>query len=190
MRNCRSRGDTIIEVMFSFVVFSLLTITTFVVMNRGEQIAQRSLEITLVRQQLDAQVSLIKYIHTANPSEWSNLISRAGTTTLIDVSGSSINGCVQPNSSARAFFIKTNTSGSTEIVDVQSSTYQKPQVYAGVDLAAGKSYGIFAQITKAETNARSNAGAAYDVYVNACWDSLGTNSAPVTIGTVTRIYDK
>ncbi len=37
-----SRGDTIIEVMFSFVVFSLLDCGDLIVMNRGTQIAQRS----------------------------------------------------------------------------------------------------------------------------------------------------
>ena len=68
-----SRGDTIIEVMFSFVVFSLLTVGTYIVMNRGTQIAQRSLEITLVRQQLDAQVSLIRYVKDTNPAQWAEL---------------------------------------------------------------------------------------------------------------------
>ena len=70
-----SRGDTIIEVMFSFVVFSLLTVGTYIVMNRGTQIAQRSLEITLVRQQLDAQVSLIRYVKDTNPAQWAELTS-------------------------------------------------------------------------------------------------------------------
>ena len=55
--------------MFSFVVFSLLTVGTYIVMNRGTQIAQRSLEITLVRQQLDAQVSLIRYVKDTNPAQ-------------------------------------------------------------------------------------------------------------------------
>ena len=65
-----SRGDTIIEVMFSFVVFSLLTVGTYIVMNRGTQIAQRSIEITIVRQQLYAQVYLIRYIKYTNTAQW------------------------------------------------------------------------------------------------------------------------
>ena len=138
-----SRGDTIIEVMFSFVVFSLLTVGTYIVMNRGTQIAQRSLEITLVRQQLDAQVSLIRYVKDTNPAQWAELTSSK--------------------------FLVNNP--------------------LNVDLINAKTYGVFAQIVRAEQNSGVNTAKAYDVYVNACWDSVGA-AAPLTIGTVTRIYDK
>ena len=57
-----ARGDTVIEVMFSFTVLSMLVVGTYVLMNRGMQVAQRSLEITLVRQQIDSQISMIRYI--------------------------------------------------------------------------------------------------------------------------------
>ena len=71
----RERGDTIIEVMFSFVILSLLVVATYMVMNRGTQIAQRSLEITLVRQQINSQVSLIRYAQANNTQAW-NLTDR------------------------------------------------------------------------------------------------------------------
>ena len=64
-----------------------------------------------------------------------------------------------------------------------------PAVYAKVDLANSKAYGIFAQIVRAEQNSGANTGKAYDVYISACWDSVGSR-VPVSIGTVTRLYDK
>ena len=61
------RGDTVIEVMFSFTVLSMLVVGTYALMNRGMQVAQRSLEITLVRQQIDSQISMVRYIQAHLP---------------------------------------------------------------------------------------------------------------------------
>ena len=193
----RDRGDTIIEVMFSFVVFSMLAVATYMVMNRGTQIAQRSLEITLVRQQLDTQVSLIKYIKETDPTTWSVL---TGSSYLVDnpmnVSEAGQDGCPAPNgrtelnASSKVFFVRVDQASNTvKPVVVTSGNFEAPPVYVNVDLVAGKTRGIFAQITRAETASGSTAGRAYDVYVSACWDSVGV-SVPLTIGTVTRIYDK
>ena len=44
------RGDTIIEVMFAFVLFSMVIVGAFMIMNQGMALAQRSLEVTQVRQ--------------------------------------------------------------------------------------------------------------------------------------------
>ena len=83
------------------------------------------------------------------------------------------------------------------MVDITESTYAAPQVYSQVkfDGTNPQSQGLFMQIVRAETNPAtgvspggSAAGTAYDVYVNACWDSVGTN-VPSVVGTVTRIYD-
>ena len=54
------RGDTIIEVMFAFVLFSMVIVGAFMIMNQGMALAQRSLEVTQVRQQIDSQVLLIR----------------------------------------------------------------------------------------------------------------------------------
>lgn len=192
-----SRGDTIIEVMFSFVIFSLLTVGTYVVMNRGTQISQRSLEITLVRQQLDAQVSLVRYIKDTSPAQWSELTSgKFLVANPIDVAGVSVDGCPTPggrtdlNAGTNTFFMAVDKRNNTvQPVRVSNASYSVPAVYAKVDLANSKAYGIFAQIVRAEQNSGANTGKAYDVYISACWDSVGSR-VPVSIGTVTRLYDK
>ena len=57
------QGDTIVEVLFAVVVFALVAVGSMSIMNQGTATAERSLEITLVRQQMDAQAEAIRYIH-------------------------------------------------------------------------------------------------------------------------------
>src|SRR5690606_13346477 len=68
----RQRGDTIIEVMFAIVIFSFITISSLAIMNQGIATGEKALEITLVRQQVNAQAEALRYVHdalTVNPSE-------------------------------------------------------------------------------------------------------------------------
>ena len=50
------RGDTIIEVLLAVTVFSLVAIGAMMVMNQGTNSAQRSLEVTLVKQQIEGGI--------------------------------------------------------------------------------------------------------------------------------------
>ena len=58
-----SPGDTIIEVLFSITIFSMIAIGGLTIMNQGMNTAQRSLEITLVKQQIDSQAETLRFIH-------------------------------------------------------------------------------------------------------------------------------
>lgn len=84
------RGDTIIEVIFAVTVFSLVAVGGITIMNQGAATAQRSLEIGLVREQIDSQADALRYIHSAyiangaiqnvNPAEkspWERVIAMA-----------------------------------------------------------------------------------------------------------------
>lgn len=62
----RQRGDTIIEVIIAVTVFSLVAVGGITLMNQGAAMAQRSLEIGLVRDQIDAQADILRYLHTAH----------------------------------------------------------------------------------------------------------------------------
>jgi type II secretory pathway pseudopilin PulG len=64
------RGDTIIEVLFAVTVFAMVAVGAMTIMNQGTATAQRSLEVTLVRQQIDAQAEAIRYIHQAYVSAY------------------------------------------------------------------------------------------------------------------------
>ena len=81
------RGDTIIEVMFAFVLFSMVIVGAFMIMNQGMALAQRSLEVTQVRQQIDSQVLLIRTAQQAvNQQLWETIKGKVGTTTPITLS--------------------------------------------------------------------------------------------------------
>lgn len=61
----RQRGDTIVEVIFAITIFSLVAVGGLALMNSGTAISQRSLEIGLVRDQIDAQADALRYAHNA-----------------------------------------------------------------------------------------------------------------------------
>jgi|GEM_PF-157414 len=204
----RERGDTIIEVMFSFVILSLLVVATYMVMNRGTQIAQRSLEITLVRQQIDSQVSLIRYAQANNTQAWQDIRNNhivdsstiVNPTTFVEANGRCPSVAENDlTTGRRAFFLaQTAANDDVRLVPISNTSYAAPQVYSQINFSdAGneQAQGMFIQVTRAESNPSTGvssggtmAGDAYDVYINACWDSVGT-AVPSTIGTITRIYD-
>ena len=64
-----SRGDTIIEVMFSIVVFCLVSLLAINLMNSGISTAQASLEITMARNEIDAQAEAIRFIQNSYLAE-------------------------------------------------------------------------------------------------------------------------
>ena len=61
----KNRGDTIIEVLFAITVFSLVVVSSLSIMNQGSATAQRTLEISLVRQQIDAQAETLRFLNTS-----------------------------------------------------------------------------------------------------------------------------
>lgn len=72
------RGDTIIEVMFAFAIFSLIAIITITMMHLGLAASERSLELVTARNELNAQAEALRFIHSSYISEltlptWGNL---------------------------------------------------------------------------------------------------------------------
>ena len=176
------RGDTIIEVVMAVMVFSLVAVGAMTVMNNGLAMAQRSLETTLVRQQIDSQAEMLRFIHDKAKADkdatytdlWDSLPKTTGEPTQIINSDE----CSDPPTGA--FALVPSSSGI-----VETDNFNQPTTYARVvgDMAgAAESQGISIQI------ARVSGGRAYDAYIQACWYSLGT-SHPMTVGTIVRIYD-
>ena len=189
-----NRGDTIIEVMFSFVVFSMVVIGAFTLMNQGVAMGQRSLELTLVRQQIDAQVTLAKYIQANDSVAWTNLITPAPAGKLsTPPTFSDVSTCPTSSGLTRAFFFG-RSADSLKIItkDVNLSSFSLATNFSTVDYmnTTPHAYGLWAYMSKAETVAGSTqpGNNAYDLHVRACWSSVGTRQ-PMTIGTVTRLYD-
>ena len=180
------RGDTIIEVMFAFVIFSLVVVGSVMLMNKGIALAQQSLEITQVRSQIDAQITMIKYLQQqTDDTIWRQLLANEVGAPVDSFGGTSSCPTVTELQAKKAFFLARK--GSPAIIDATSigpTSYQDAVAYSIVDQTTltPKAYGMWVQLAKAE-----GAGA-YDVHVRACWGSIGA-SRPMMIGTVVRLYD-
>lgn len=181
----QQRGDTIIEVMIAFAIFSMLAVGVVTVMNMGVAMAQRSLETTLVREQLDNQAAMIRFARDTGSPAWQAITSNVITGNPVEPSTSSC-PTVASLSGKNAFFLYGDSS--TQTVNVQAisgTTYAPADTYTMVDFANRKSYGLWAQVLA--TDSQSVKG--YDVYLYACWDTIG-GSVPSTINTIVRVYDK
>lgn len=72
------RGDTLIEVIFAITIFSLVVVGGLSIMNKGVATSQRSLEITLVRQQIDAQAESLRFLNIAYIAAFDPTIASEG----------------------------------------------------------------------------------------------------------------
>jgi hypothetical protein len=181
----KSQGDTIIELVLAFAIFSLCAVTTIMILNKGVAVSQRSLEKSLVRQQIDSQSEIIRYIHDTNNPKWTELKNRQITNPLglADPcpTASSLGG------GANGFFVVPDGANGFIVKDAVSPDYAIPSVYAKVDYDTQKSAGIWVQVAKAENKSSISSIDAYDFYIHGCWDSVGLD-VPMTVGTIVRIY--
>lgn len=63
------RGDTIIEVMFAFAVFSLVAVISIMLMNSGVTQSEAALELVTARNEVNAQAEAIRFVHDAYVDE-------------------------------------------------------------------------------------------------------------------------
>lgn len=63
------RGDTLVEVMFAVGIFGLVSVGAIGIMNKGLYDAQKTLEISMARNEIDAQAEALRFIHAAYITE-------------------------------------------------------------------------------------------------------------------------
>lgn len=201
------RGDTLIELMLAFAIFSLAAVSCLTILNQGVAMAQRSLEKSLVRQQVDSQAEIIRYIQASGDSAWTTMVgdkSVAGSTgRLVTAAGGPLplsGPCPSvgqlSSGGANGFFVVPKPSGAGfDIKPADAANYTAASTYAQVTYGAAtpKAYGMWVQVVKAE-NATPNPALrtvldAYDFYIHGCWDSVGL-AVPMTVGTIVRVYDR
>lgn len=187
MRNLQ-KGETIIELVLAFAIFSLAAVGTIILINNGLATTQRNLEITVVRQQIDSQAETLRYLRATDNSAWQSI-----TSSTVVSPRSLAQSCTDLGSMTDAFFVRPTiaadpTATTYAKVDISASTYSMPPTYAKIDYAdaASPSRGIWIQATRAQ--ATSGGTQAYDFYIHACWNSNGV-STPMTLGTIVRIYE-
>lgn len=195
------RGDTIIEVIFAVVIFALVAITSLSIMNQGIVTGEKSLEVTLVRLQMDAQAEGLRYIHEAMAADstsdqaavWTKILANYAETSASPY-GVVNNTCALPSSgSYKPFILNTKDS---KMVDVWSSapsiapengTSYPPysQVIYNSDSSIKAAYGLWVEAVPSSSLADTRF---VDFHIRACWPSPG-GSIPMTLGTIVRLYD-
>ena len=200
--NEKQRGDTVIEVILAITVFSVIAVGAIAIMNQGINSAQRSLEITQVRQQIDAQAEALRYIHQTYinslsedraahvPGEWEALRARAVGVGDFGADGSvNCPGIVSP----RAFVLNARTARIDDEAPISMSSSpgpgETPPPYAQLIYGEDRvyAYGIWVE---ANRNAGADSGdiGFIDFHIRACWEDPGNNPA-ITLGTIVRLYD-
>lgn len=196
-----SRGDTIVEVMFAIAVFALLAVGCLAIMNRGIQTIMRSLEMTQVRQSMNDQAELLRYVqqdslfqesHNMNDTGvWASIVSR--TSTSLESTGSNQTACADSAAiaSRRPFVLYLDREN-----NLQLDTTADKFTYGGRSNAPFPGLSIDTSGNLATTNgiwveavspvASSNF---VDFYIRACWDAPGSD-VPTTLSTVVRLYKK
>lgn len=205
------RGDTIIEVLFAITIFSLISIGGLSLMNQGTAMAQRSLEIGLVRAQIDAQADALRYLNHAYVVDYGKdgPATNAWKEIVADhaISDEDLNNnhkyeeisdgteCKLPPSSPPPF--------NSFALDVTKLSYytargvdegtgspliqgvESADVYSKIE--SGTAKGIWIQAVRSSDDETSKPGF-YDFHIRACWLSPGL-STPVTMGTIVRLYE-
>jgi type II secretory pathway pseudopilin PulG len=158
----KEQGDTIIEVLFAVTVFALVAVGSLSIMNQGTATAQRALEITLVRQQIDSQAQAIRYVHQAYVASYQK-----------DGTAPSGIAAEWPKMTSKA----TGKGGSIP-------PYAQIR-YDDASSAVQAAYGIWVE---AVPSTNPDGPGFVDFHIRACWDSAGA-AAPVTLGTIVRLYE-
>lgn len=203
----KQRGDTLIEVLFAISVFSSVIVASLAIMNQGTAASQRSLEITLVRQQIDAQAETLRFMHdsyvsvyysgitfntsdaTTSPAEeWSRILGSVVT------SASAVNDCPATTPAGSFIIDPVNVRFvSANNVALPGTTFAQVQYLADGTTFNGTN-GLWIEAVRSadkdsseDDGNQSNVGY-IDFHILSCWDSAGV-SLPSTQGTIVRLYE-
>lgn len=200
----RQQGDTIIEVVFAIIIFSFIAISSLAIMNQGIATGERALEITLVRQQINAQAEALRYIHEAyvvqpdtSNTVWadlSTLQSERGTAYgQAEASRYGVDGgeCAVPSGSHyKPFILNARLAQVWSVPPAVAAGPEEghppyPQVIYNTDNSVSAAYGMWIEAVPSG----ASAGKPFvDFHIRACWPAPGS-AVPMTIGTIVRLYD-
>lgn len=196
MSMSRMRGDTIVEVMFAFAVFGMVAVGAFMLANRATASLQSSLEITLVREQMDAQAETLRFLNqsyvtalasgatvsansgtSATPSQlWRHITTNLNVSSASAFGASGSTTC--PSIPTRAFALNPST------VRLTTGSIQSATVFS--EVVGSSARGIWIQ---AVNGSGATASTRYfDFHIRTCWPSAGSN-VQSTLATVVRLYE-
>ena len=203
MLRCRQarRGDTLIEVLFAVSVFSLVVVSALALMNQGTAASQRSLEMTIVRQQMDNQADTLRFLHASyvqayysgidlstapdSPAKEYYKVTRQAAANTAGASAFGSGTCGTPPNHSFVF----DTSKGTMVNN--STIFKKPDTFAQLVYNSSgvltSSDGLWIEGVRTDPSSGANAGY-IDFHIRACWDTLGM-SVPMNLGTIVRLYE-
>ncbi|AKM80726.1 TPA: hypothetical protein DDX46_00880 [Candidatus Saccharibacteria bacterium] len=200
------RGDTIVEVLFAVTIFAMLAVGALSIMNQGLGIAQRALEINLVRQQIDAQTDALRYLNQAYVADYGKEITSGSPTDLWNklIVKNTVRSAVSYDTmvtGTQCREMKNNLSGDVSADDTNAFALDVTKLdnpagdallalspattYAKVRYGAPQSTAEGISIQAVKSNADNDF---YDFHIRACWASPG-QAQPVLIGTIVRLYE-
>jgi len=193
------RGDTLIEVLFAFAVLSLVIVGALAIMNQGSIASQKALETTLVRDEIDAQATTLRFLHDAYVAAYQDDKTYAATTPagqwrimsdkITNAKASAFGGnetCTRP---AKSFILNTTTAKYTDDANVfaQADTYAKLS-YTGAALTTAQGIWIEGQRGDLDNSTNKDNTQYIDFHIRACWNGPG-QGPPMTLGTIVRLYE-
>lgn len=208
LKKALQRGDTLIEVLFAVSVFSFVVVGSLAIMNQGTAASQRALEITLVRQQIDAQAEALRFMHdsyvavyqpgisydltddTQSPAEeWYEMIQRVTATGQTDASSFAVTTTC-PAAPSGSFIVDPKNALFVTSADVMELAVTYPQVRYDSNGIVSASQGLWIEGIRSRQSDdadQSNTGF-IDFHIRACWDGAGL-PVPMTTGTIVRLYE-
>jgi len=198
----KNRGDTIVEVMFAITIFSLVVVSGLAIMNQGTYTAQRSLEISLVRSQIDAQAETLRFLNSSyiaayngesatynddTPAQqWKLIQNKIKNIKQVSEFGN-VSTCPEPDDSTSFILDFKNAKFIDSKLD-KATTFSRVVYDSNNVLTSAEGIWIEA-ISSSDVNDNDQDGAGYvDFHIRACWDSPG-QIMPVTLGTIVRLYE-
>ncbi|UTX51281.1 hypothetical protein KI440_03750 [Candidatus Saccharibacteria bacterium TM7i] len=187
------------EVLFAITIFSMVAVAAISLMNKGIATAQRSLEITTVRQEIDGQAETLRFLHDAYINTYQAGVTPPATTpagryaTIMSTNTKSsasafigLSSC--PDRWQAQDFVVVPKTGEVRSSIVQANI--SPQlVYQSTSGAAvfNRAEGIWVEAVRSTPSTSGGVGF-IDFHIRACWDTVG-QSVPMTLGTIVRLYD-
>ena len=196
-----NRGDTLIEVLFAISVFSLVVVGSLSLMNQGVNASQRALEITLVRNEIDAQAETLRFLNASyiaaytkgssysnysadtSAGQWAAMSNDIDLSAAVSTFGGT-DACAIPSAPNKPFIFDTRNakylnSGAANFIS-------SAQTFSQVKYENGNisTEGIWIEASKSDFQATRF----IDFHIRACWSAPG-QSIPLTIGTIVRLYE-
>lgn len=206
-----SKGDTLIEVIIAITLFGLIAVGAINVMVQGVYATQRALEITLVRQELDAQTASIRFLHNAyvasyksgyNPynsipssentpsGQWFKMMEYVRTSNLLSASEFGSKNLTCPTTPKGSFIMNTRQAKAiiTSPTLIQASLTAKTNYDNSNNLISSE--GIWIEAIRSPDVAGGGFSTAgyVDFHIRACWTTSGSR-VPATLGTIVRLYE-